>query len=109
MSEAYVSWDVTEEEVYNCEGEVTGCNEYVMVEKIWVPAELRGNGLGRKMMAEALDEIEAKYPGMTIKLAALPFDGGMDMNSLVDFYESFGFEVEDAYGHAVIMAKQKIC
>lgn len=99
--DAYISWDVTEDDIYDAEGSVVGADEYVLIEKIWVPTEQRGNGLGRKMLVEALEEIEKT--GLTCKVAALPFDGGMEMAVLVEWYESFGFSVEDASGDAVIM------
>lgn len=98
---AYISWDVTEDDIYDDEGDVVGSDEYVLIEKIWVPAEQRGNGVGRKIMVEALEEIEKT--GLTCKVAALPFDGGMEMADLVEWYESFGFSVEDASGDAVVM------
>lgn len=52
-------------------------------------------------MEQAIKEIKAT--GMTCKIAALPFDDGMDMADLVEWYETFGFEVEDTSGPAVIM------
>lgn len=98
---AYVSWTVTEDDIYDADGEVVGVEEYALIEGVWVPAEQRGNGVGRKIMVKALEEIEKT--GLTCKVAALPFDGGMEMADLVEWYESFGFSVEDASGDAVIM------
>lgn len=101
MMEAYVSWTVTEDDIYGADGEVVGVEEYALIEKIWVPAEQRCQGKGRELMEQAIKEIKAT--GMTCKIAALPFDDGMDMADLVEWYETFGFEVEDTSGPAVIM------
>lgn len=105
MSKAYVSWDITEDDLYDDEGDVVGIEEYVLIEKVWVPTSERGQGKGRQLIVEALAEIEIAHPGMTIKIAALPFDGGMEMAELVEWYETFGFDVTDTSGHAVIMSK----
>lgn len=99
--EAYVSWEVNSDEIYDEEGGVVGVEEYALIEKVWVPEGQRGQGKGRKLIEEALKEIEET--GLTCKIAALPFDGGMDMADLVEWYESFGFSVEDTSGHAVVM------
>ena len=41
---------------------------------------------------------------MPIKLATLPFGKkGLDMENLVEFYESEGFDIENTEGHAVVM------
>ena len=103
MTEAYVSWGVQSDDVYDAEGEVVGAEEYALIEKVWVPESDRGNGIGRKLLREAIEEIKAAGHD-TIKIAALPFDGGMDMADLVAFYESEGFEIENCEGHAVIMS-----
>ena len=99
--EAYVSWAVTEDDVYDADGEVVGIEEYALIEKVWVPAEQRGQGKGRELVEQAIKEIEVT--GLSCKIAALPFDDGMEMADLVEWYESFGFSVEDASGDAVIM------
>jgi len=101
--EAYVSWSVSEDDVYDCEGEVVGTEEYALIEKVWVPASGRGNGIGRKILRNEIEEIKAAGHD-TINIAALPFDDGMEMADLVAFYESEGFEVENCEGHAVIMS-----
>ena len=99
--DAYISWTVTEDDTYDADGEVVGVEEYALIEKVWVPVEQRGQGKGRELMAQAIKEIEAT--GLACKIAALPFDGGMAMADLVEWYESFGFSVEDASGDAVVM------
>ena len=102
--EAYVSWDLETEVLFDEDGcEYTGW-QYAIIEKIWVPESDRGQGKGRKMLESAIEEIKAEHGKITIKIAALPFDNGMDMADLVAFYESVGFDVEDTSGHAVIMS-----
>ena len=103
--QAYVSWDLNEDPILDEEGNEVGAEEYVLIEKIYVPAEQRRQGLARKMLREALKEAKEKHAGLTIKIAALPFDGdAIEMDDLVAFCESEGFEVENTDGHAVIMS-----
>ena len=103
-TQAYVSWNLETEVLFDEDGCEYDGEEYALIEKIWVPAEDRGQGKGRKMLEEAIEEIKATHGNITIKIAALPFDNGMDMADLVAFYESVGFDVEDTSGHAVIMS-----
>ena len=57
----------------------------VRIGRVAVAAELRGHGLGRRLMEEALRFCRERYPAQDIVLAAqLP---------LVPFYSSFGFTV----------------
>ena len=98
---AYASWTVTEDDIYDADGEVVGVEKYALIEKVWVPAQQRGQGKGRELMEQAIKEIEVT--GLSCKIAALPFDDGMEMADLVEWYESFAFSVEDASGDAVIM------
>ena len=101
---AYVSWDLSSDDVYNDEGEVIDCVEYVLIEKIEVPVSMRRQGVARKILKEAIADIRKSHNGMTIKIAALPFgEDKIDMTDLVAFYESEGFTVVDTSGHAVIM------
>ena len=101
---AYISWDVTEDQVFDDEGNEIGADEYVLIERIYVPADQRRKGLARKLLRDAIAEAKRQYPMLTIKIAALPFgDDHIDMSALVDFYESEGFAVIDCNGHAVIM------
>ena len=102
--DAYISWDVNEDLIFDDEGNEVGTEEYVLIEKIYVPAEQRRQWLARKMLREAIVEAKEKHAGLTIKIAALPFDGdAIEMDDLVAFYESEGFSVSNCDGHAVIM------
>ena len=39
--DAYVSWDVSEDPVFDDEGEEIGSEEYVLIEKLFVPSHQR--------------------------------------------------------------------
>ena len=103
-AQAYVSWDIETEVLFDEDGCEYDGDQYVLIEKIWVPESERGQGKGRKMLEQAIDDIRTQHGKITIKIAALPFDSGMEMDDLVAFYESVGFDVEDTSGHAVIMS-----
>lgn len=102
---SYISWDLHADDVYDAEGDIIGKDEYVLIEKLYVTPSERRQGKGRAMLREALEEIAAQHPGMTIKVAALPFDDdAIEMQDLVGFYESEGFSIGNCDGPAVIMA-----
>ena len=102
--DAYVSWSLNDDPVFDDEGEEVGSEEYVLIEKLFVPSHQRRQGIARKLLREAIAEAKQQYPTLSIKVAALPFgDDQIDMSGLVDFYESEGFAVADCNGHAVIM------
>ena len=102
--EAYVSWGLTEEPLFDGDGEEIGYKEYVLIEKIFVPSHQRRQGIARKLLREAIAEAKQEYHNLPVKIAALPFgDDQIDMTDLVAFYESEGFSVSDCNGHAVIM------
>ena len=102
--DAYVSWSLNEDPVFDDEGEEVGSEEYVLIEKLFVPSHQRRQGIARKLLREAIAEAKQQYPTLSIKIAALPFgDDQIDMSDLVTFYESEGFAVMDCRGHAVIM------
>ena len=102
--DAYVSWDLNEDLVFDSEGEEIGSEEYVLIEKLFVPPHQRRQGVARKLLREAIAEVRQQYHDLPIKIAALPFgDDQIDMDDLVAFYESEGFSVTNTDGHAVIM------
>lgn len=101
--QAYQAWEIETETCFDDDGYEHDGESYALITKIWVPESQRGNGFGRKLVSEAIKEIKKEHPGMVIKLAALPFDGGMDMVDLVAWYEDQGFSIESADGHAVTM------
>ena len=102
--DAYVSWSLNEDPVFDGDGEEVGSEEYVLIEKLFVPPRQRRQGVARKLLREAISEAKQQYPTLSIKVAALPFgDDQIDMAELVAFYESEGFSVSNCDGHAVIM------
>jgi ribosomal protein S18 acetylase RimI-like enzyme len=64
-------------------------NGNLVIENIFVPNELRGQGIAKKMMQELIENNK----NIDIELHAYPQDEQTDINKLVEFYESFGFEI----------------
>ena len=58
-------------------------DQLVDAPRVAVRADMRGTGLGREMMAAALDHIAAAAPGRPVRLGAQTY--------LEGFYTSFGF------------------
>lgn len=103
-SGSYAAWSIDQEEEIDDEGNETPGEKYVLLDKLFIPAGSRGNGLGRKLLRNTLAEIQEKHPDLPIRLAALPYDKSpLDMADLVKFYESEGFDIENTDSHAVIM------
>lgn len=101
---AYISWDEESDPIFDKEGDEIGNDDYILIGKLFIPSELRGQGIGRLLLRDSLKKISREHPGETVRLAALPFDNSpLEMNELVKFYESEGFDVKDTSGHAVIM------
>ena len=102
--DAYVSWSLNEDPVFDSDGKEIGSKEYVLIEKLFVPPHQRRQGIARGFLREAIADAKQQYPTLSIKVAALPFgDDQIDMAELVAFYESEGFYVTNTDGHAVIM------
>lgn len=93
--QAFCSWEKDAEE---------GC---YIIAHLWVPAEQRGQGLGRKLLREAIEEMKADGEYALIKLSADSNsedpENPIDAFDLVEFYESEGFDIEYA-GEIVVMA-----
>lgn len=64
-------------------------NEEVVVDKLYVAPDQRGQYLGHKLLTVALDY--AKEIGLNLALYAEP-DEDMEADKLVEYYENFGFE-----------------
>lgn len=102
---AYISVGVYADPIFDEEGEEVGQEEYVLIDEVFVPRHQRRQGKARKMLREVIADSGKRYPNKSIKIIAAPFDDEVcDMHSLVAFYESEGFSVEDADGHGVIMS-----
>ena len=98
--ENYISYYINEDDIYNDEGDVVGVEEYWLIAKVFVQKEQRGQGIARKMMEEAIAEMQAKRPELSIKLWCEAQDKDTDQELLANFYESFGF---DATGNGAEM------
>jgi len=104
QSGEYVSWGLQSDPEFDDEGNESTGDEYALIEKIYVPPSQRGNGIARKMLRSALAEIKQEHPDLPIKIAALPFgEDAIEMEDLVSFYESEGFDVSNTDSDAVIM------
>lgn len=88
----YISYYIDQEEIYDDEGDVIGEEDYWLISMVYVPAEMRGNGVARKMMEEAIADIREKDSSLPIKLWCEAQDKDTDQELLAAFYESFGFE-----------------
>lgn len=95
-NQAFISWEFDKEE-----------NAYIIAH-LWVPVEERGNGLGRKLLREAIEEMKTEGKAKEIKLSADSDsedpENPIDIADLVEFYESEGFSIDYA-GEVVIMSQ----
>ncbi|TNL01041.1 hypothetical protein CYD30_28385, partial [Kosakonia cowanii] len=98
-SKPFISYEIYKETnsnfVYNDEGDLVEketSEEYWLINKIYVPSSLRGQGIARKMLSESIKEMRAERHDLTIKLWCEPQDADTDGEKLGAFYESFGFE-----------------
>jgi len=93
--QAYISWEYCQEE------------DSYLISYLWVPADQRGKGLGRKLLQEAIEEMQAEKKADLIKLSAdsesMDPEDPIELVDLVDFYESEGFDLEYA-GEIVVMS-----
>lgn len=71
---------------------------YMLISGLDVSPEHRRQGHGRALLRAAVDYAKAEFPHIPLKLAAVPDSDGMDLDSLIAFYESEGFEVVKDYG-----------
>jgi hypothetical protein len=100
----YLSWSINSNPNYDEEGNETPGENYALIDKLYVPESERKKGLGRTMIKNSLAEIQKKHPHLPIKVSAYPFGKNpIDMDNLVKFYQSEGFDVDNTDGHAVIM------
>ena len=90
-AQAFCSWDIESEVTYDEEGTEVYGDDYALINKVYVPESERGNGLGRKLMLDAIEEIKAAHPGVSIRLWCEAQDDETDTEKLAGFYESLGF------------------
>lgn len=87
----YISYSVVEEEIHGHEGDVVGAQEYWLIEAVYVPVANRGQGVARKLMAEAIAEMQSERPDLAIRLWCEPQDSSTCAEKLAEFYEGLGF------------------
>lgn len=67
--------------------------DIVLVSDLHVRSEYRRKGHGRVLLRAAVDYAKAEFPHFPVRLAAVPDSDGMDLEALIAFYASEGFEV----------------
>lgn len=94
-NQAYISWEGYEEE--NC----------YIIAHLFVPVAERGQGKGRELLRGAIEDMRLEGKFDTVKLSADSEsedpENPIDLAGLVEFYESEGFDIEEA-GSVVIMS-----
>ncbi|KAB0585071.1 MULTISPECIES: GNAT family N-acetyltransferase [Edwardsiella] len=100
----YISYSVNAEEIYDESGDMTFGDDYWLIEKIYVPVEMRGQGVARKMLTEAIAKMQAEHPEYAIRLVCEAQDEDTDQEKLAAFYESVGFSaIGDEIGTMELM------
>lgn len=85
----------------NCEIKCTKENGVITIESIIVPKGKRGQGWARR----AMTMLVKKYEGKKMDLHAYGQDDTTTTSKLVEFYKSFGFDVEagdDSCGYEMV-------
>ena len=90
--------------VFDEEGDEIGTVTYGMIDYVFVAPEHRRQGHARRMITEAILELEKTYS--EIRICACPQEDGIDMARVVEFYEDCGFSVLDANGQNVILSME---
>ena len=68
---------------------------YMLISGLDVSPEHRRQGYGRALLRAAIDYARSEFPHLPLKLAAVPDSDGIDLDSLIAFYASEGFEVTE--------------
>ena len=68
---------------------------YVLISGIRVDPEHRRQGHGRALLQAAVAYARKEFPHLPVRLAAVPDSDGIDLDSLIAFYASEGFEVTE--------------
>ena len=95
----YVSWDENTDYEYDEEGNEAPGEPYALIERTEVYPQFRRKGYGKRLVREAIKEIQAEKPGLEIKLVPHALDkesGGLDDEQLGKFYESLGFAADES-------------
>lgn len=62
--------------------------DYVSIGRVVTHKSVRGTGIGKALMRESINQIQRLFPQEPVKMSAQSY--------LINFYESFGFEVSGA-------------
>lgn len=68
---------------------------YMLISGLDVSPEHRRQGYGRALLRATIAYAKAEFPHLPLKLAAVPDSDSMDLDSLIAFYASEGFEMVD--------------
>jgi len=92
---AYVSYGKNADPIFNSEDKEVYGPEYWLIEKLFVPEEYRGTGVGSAMVKNAIHEMIKEDPSKPIRLSADPFgENAMSHQELADWYKKLGFDEE---------------
>jgi len=92
---AYVSYGKNADPFLDSENHESYGPEYWLIEKLFVPEEYRGTGVGSAMVKNAIHEMIKEDPSKPIKLSADPFgENAMSHQELADWYKKLGFDEE---------------
>lgn len=87
-----VDWDVYEEMSFDLDDdtgeEIEVTTEYVKIDNLFVAEEERGQGIGRKLLEQAVRAIKAELPEYEIKIVADPKEDSVELDRLAAFYDS---------------------
>ena len=95
----YVSWEEHTDPVFDEEGDETSGETYALITRTEVYPPFRGQGYGKRLVRNAIREIQREQPDLEIKLFPQVFDrenNALDDEELVRFYESLGFAVDES-------------
>lgn len=92
---AYVSYGKNADPFIDSEGNESYGPEYWLIEKLFVPEEYRGTGVGSAMVKNAIHEMIKEDASKPIRLSADPFGkNAMSHQELADWYKKLGFDEE---------------
>jgi len=96
----YVVYGEQTDTLLDDDGYETESDPYIMIDLVYVEKKYRRNGIARNMLTEVIAML--RQQPLDVKLAALPHDG-IDLESLVAFYESLGFTPSSGQGSAAVI------
>jgi GNAT superfamily N-acetyltransferase len=92
---AYISYGKNADPFLDSEGNESYGPEHWLIEKLFVPEEYRGTGVGSAMVKNAIHEMIKEDASKPIRLSADPFGkNAMSHQELADWYKKLGFDEE---------------